>query len=40
VLAAFESRVWPTERAQSIGPPVGSNVRIDAAARLLDMWDN
>jgi DNA helicase-2/ATP-dependent DNA helicase PcrA len=39
VLAAFESRVWPTEREQPIGTPVGSNVRIDAAARLLDMWE-
>lgn len=39
VLAAFESRVWPTESSQSIGPQVGSSVRIDAAARLLGMWD-
>jgi len=38
VLAAFESRVWPTEREQPTGEQVGGNVRIDAAARLLDMW--
>jgi DNA helicase-2/ATP-dependent DNA helicase PcrA len=40
VLAAFESRVWPTGREQAIGPPVGSHARIDAAARLLDMWED
>jgi DNA helicase-2/ATP-dependent DNA helicase PcrA len=40
VLAAFESRVWPTERERAVGPPVGDTVRIDAAARLLDMWNN
>jgi DNA helicase-2/ATP-dependent DNA helicase PcrA len=40
VLAAFESRVWPTECEPANGAPVGSSVRIDAAARLLDMWDN
>jgi DNA helicase II / ATP-dependent DNA helicase PcrA len=39
VLATFESRVWPTEREQSSGAHVSSNVRIDAAARLLGMWD-
>ena len=40
VLAAFESRVWPTEREQPVGKQVSSNVRIDAAARLLDMWED
>ena len=39
VLAAFEPRVWPTENSQSTAPPVGSDARIDAAARLLGMWD-
>lgn len=40
VLAAFESCAWPTHAAQSIAAPVGSSVRIDAAARLLDMWED
>ena len=39
VLAAFESRVWPAEREQPSGAQVSSNVRIDAAARLLGMWN-
>jgi DNA helicase-2/ATP-dependent DNA helicase PcrA len=37
VLAAFEPRVWPTERDQPNAAQAGST-RIDAATRLLDMW--
>ncbi len=40
VLEAFEARVWPTERDQPIGPQVAGNVRIDAAKRLLGMWED
>jgi len=39
VLAAFESRVWPAEHERSTDSRVSSNVRIDAAARMLDMWE-
>jgi DNA helicase-2/ATP-dependent DNA helicase PcrA len=39
VLAAFESRVWPNQDARSSTQPVPSAARIDAAARLLGMWD-
>ncbi len=39
VLAAFESRVWPAEQGQPAATTLSSNVRIDAAARLLDMWE-
>jgi DNA helicase-2/ATP-dependent DNA helicase PcrA len=39
VLAAFEARVWPSEREQASVVQVSGNVRIDAAARLLGMWE-
>jgi DNA helicase-2/ATP-dependent DNA helicase PcrA len=40
VLETFESRVWPTETEQSTGAPAVGEVRIDASARLLGMWDD
>ncbi len=39
VLAAFQAKVWPAHREQATGSPVGG-VRIDAASRLLDMWED
>jgi ATP-dependent DNA helicase UvrD/PcrA len=39
VLAAFEARVWPSERDPSSLQPARSSARIDAAARMLDMWE-
>ena len=39
VLETFEARVWPAETDLAVGPPAGVDVRIDAAARLLGMWD-
>jgi DNA helicase-2/ATP-dependent DNA helicase PcrA len=39
VLAAFESRVWPTGRALPATERTRSTVRIDAAARMREMWE-
>ena len=44
VLAAFESRVWPAGAVDQSGAPAGtpasSGLRIDAASRLLGMWES
>jgi DNA helicase-2/ATP-dependent DNA helicase PcrA len=40
VLAKFEARVWPAVADQVSVTPTSSSVRIDASARLLDMWED
>jgi DNA helicase-2/ATP-dependent DNA helicase PcrA len=40
VLEAFEARAWPSGSVESSGTAAAGNVRIDASARLLDMWDD
>ncbi len=40
VLAAFESRVWPADGEVPLTPAAQSNVRIDAAARMIGMWED
>ena len=40
VLAAFEARAWPAEAQGAASRPASSQVRIDASARMLDMWDD
>lgn len=39
VLGAFEARAWPAGAAAAGGDVASGQVRIDAASRLLDMWD-
>ncbi|MEZ5557770.1 MAG: ATP-dependent helicase [Pseudomonadales bacterium] len=38
ILTAFDTRVWPADAIESGSVPASSQVRIDASARLLDMW--
>ncbi len=40
VLAAFESRAWPPEKDPRDNVPASHEVRIDASAHLLGMWDD
>ena len=39
VLDTFELRVWPAGSDAPVGGPISSAARIDAAARLRQMWD-